>query len=135
MILFYTKCIFFYYFGISTYFRLFVYFFRLLKSVRKFNQTPYTPQTICDITKARNAIGSFSKVLLKLSENINENDVLLQRLLNNHEADKLELENLKTRQKVQVTVVHKEHKSIPSLVCNASCCSDVYKVNTKINYK
>lgn len=66
--------------------------------------------------------------MLRISDLI-ENNAGLKTLIENSDSHKVELEELKSREKVKATVVHKHYQSKPLLVCAASCCVDIYKVS------
>lgn len=90
------------------------------------------PSKVVDVANARNDISWLAKALVKISENVNENDSFIKRLCDNREATLRELDELKSKQKVKTTVVCKE-VSKPSLVCNAHTCVEHYKVSRKMN--
>lgn len=95
---------------------------------------PYSPKNIEAIANGRNAIICFSKVLSQISDDLRDNDSVLQKLVENRDINMLEMEELKAKEKVKATVVYKEHKSKPSLVCSSSSCIDNYKVRNSLNH-
>lgn len=69
---------------------------------------------------------------MDIVERITDNDIVIQRLLGNHDADALEVEELRARQRAKTLVVCKENTLIPSVVCTAGCCIETYKVRGNV---